>query len=105
MNKILIEEATVKQVLEYVESVPDDRYAVEHIDRDTLVTDLREALASEAKEQPAQRSEASTWVNATTWRGLTDEDRAQCVQATVESGEALQLMSCIEAKLKAKNFA
>ena len=44
-------------------------------------------------EQPAQR----------TWVGLTDEDRAQCVQATVESGEALQLMSCIEAKLKEKN--
>ena len=38
-----------------------------------------------------------------TWVGLTDEDRAQCVQATVESGEALQLMSCIEAKLREKN--
>ena len=49
MSKILIDEVTAKQVLEYVESVPDDRYAVEHIDRDTLVTDLREALASEAK--------------------------------------------------------
>jgi hypothetical protein len=50
MSKILIDEVTVKQVLEYVESVPDDRYAVEHIDRDTLVTDLREALnASLAK--------------------------------------------------------
>lgn len=37
------------------------------------------------------------------WVGLTDEDRAQCVQATVESGEALKLMLFIEAKLKEKN--
>lgn len=36
---------TLKQALEYVESVPDDRYAVEHIDRDKLVADLGEALA------------------------------------------------------------
>jgi len=41
----------MKLALEYVEYVPDDRYAVEHIDRDKLVTALREALA----EQPAQQ--------------------------------------------------
>lgn len=37
------------------------------------------------------------------WVGLTDEDRAICVQATVNSGDAAQLMRAIEAKLKEKN--
>ena len=63
------------------------------------ITVLREALA----EQPAQR----TWVNATTWRGLTDEE---VEQGLLRSDYALQTAHAWRsgvvfamAKLKEKN--
>ena len=37
------------------------------------------------------------------WAGLTDEDKAMCIQATVERGSADELIAAIEAKLKEKN--
>jgi len=54
---------------------------------------MRQRRLHQLTSPPAQR----------TWVGLTDEDRAQCVQATVNSGDAAQLIAAIEAKLKEKN--
>ena len=55
---------------------------------------------------PAQR----TWVNATTWRGLTDEERAVIIEAntTDDHGydiwcDVIGVALAIEAKLKEKN--
>lgn len=73
-------------------------------------TALREALtsvpdwASEAIEQPAQR----TWVNAATWRGLTDEERDAIIGATDLSGtyyydDLYAVILLAEGKLKEKN--
>jgi len=36
---------TLKLALDYIESVPDDRYNAEHIDRDALITAIKQALA------------------------------------------------------------
>ena len=44
-----------------------------------------------------------TWVNATTWRGLTDEEADEIQRSA--SYTAKGLLKAIEAKLKAKNFA
>ena len=67
---ILIDEDTVKLALETLELFITPNWAGAGVDKaNEAHAALREALASEAKEQPAQR----TWVNATTWRGLTDE--------------------------------
>jgi hypothetical protein len=38
----------MKLALEYIEAVPDDRYSAEHIDRDALITAIKEALAEHA---------------------------------------------------------
>ena len=38
-----------------------------------------------------------------TWVGLTDEDRAQCIQATAKRGSTYELISAIETKLREKN--
>ena len=38
-----------------------------------------------------------------TWVGLTDEDKASCVQATAKRGSTYELIAAIEAKLKEKN--
>jgi predicted DNA-binding transcriptional regulator len=38
-----------------------------------------------------------------TWVGLTDEDKAQCIQATAKRGSTYELISAIEAKLREKN--
>ena len=35
----------LKLALEYIQAVPDDRYNAEHIDRDTLITAIKETLA------------------------------------------------------------
>jgi hypothetical protein len=67
--------------------------------------DVFERIAA-IKEQPAQR----TWVNATTWRGLTDEERAVIIEAntTDDHGydiwcDVIGVALAIEAKLKEKN--
>ena len=46
--------------------------------------------------RPPQR----TWVNATTWRGLTDEEISELIRATHNTGSFVR---AIEAALKAKN--
>ena len=48
-------------------------------------------------EQPPQR----TWVNATTWRGLTDEERNEITNTVMI--DIWQVARAIEAKLKEKN--
>ena len=37
------------------------------------------------------------------WVGLTDEDKASCVQATAKRGSTYELIAAIEVKLKEKN--
>ena len=52
----------------------------------------------------AQRSEASTWVHATTWRGLTDEELSEVYnQADWDTVNGWEYERAIEAKLKEKN--
>ena len=46
-----------------------------------------------------QARSADTWVNATTWRGLTDEDDIDWE----EGGNLRDLVKAIEAKLRSKN--
>jgi hypothetical protein len=41
----MTKDEALKMALEYVELVPDDRYNAEHIDREALVTAIKEALA------------------------------------------------------------
>jgi len=43
-----------RMALEYVESVPDDRYNADHIDRDALITALRQALEQQQDEPVAR---------------------------------------------------
>ena len=58
---------------------------------DKAVEAIEKAQASEAKEQPAQR----------TWVGLTDEEKTEIRRKTYAL--PLLLMEAIEAKLKEKN--
>lgn len=44
-----------------------------------------------------------TWVNATTWRGLTDEDIASLDLSAVTVKDAISDVRAVEAKLKEKN--
>ena len=44
-----------------------------------------------------------TWVNATTWRGLTDEERDSITCDMVKGWVVERLVDAIEAKLKEKN--
>ena len=58
----------LKLALEYVELVPDDRYNAEHIDREALVTAIKEALMSVPdKAQPAvtesHKQKPVAWMN------------------------------------------
>ena len=46
MTHVLIDRATLEQLVEYVESVPDDRLLVEWLDRENLVSAGRAALAN-----------------------------------------------------------
>ena len=48
----MTEQQAMRMALEYVESVPDDRYNAEHIDRDALITALRQALEQESDNEP-----------------------------------------------------
>jgi len=56
-----------------------------------------------------QARSADTWVNATTWRGLTDEDKAEIKKQAnynweTTAGEyASKVQALTEAKLKEKN--
>ena len=51
----MTKDEALKLALEYVELVPDDRYNAEHIDREALVTAIREALAQPEQERYWER--------------------------------------------------
>ena len=69
----------------------------DHIAVRTLLFECREALA--------QR----TWVNATTWRGLTEKDICEAAIKSQEGisprDDTLRFAIAIEAKLKENNYA
>ena len=46
------------------------------------------------------QSPQRTWVNATTWRGLTDEEISELIRETHNTGSFVR---AIEAKLRSKN--
>jgi hypothetical protein len=50
-----VDKETIRLAYEYVESVPDDRYNAEHIDRDALIQALGKALAEAEKEYRGAR--------------------------------------------------
>ena len=54
----MTKDEALKLALEYVELVPDDRYNAEHIDREALVTAIREALAQPEQEPVAWKDMA-----------------------------------------------
>jgi hypothetical protein len=54
----------LKLALDYIESVPDDRYNAEHIDRDALITAIKEALAQPEQEPVADALHFAQWTAA-----------------------------------------
>ena len=52
--------------------------------------------------EPLLHSPQRTWVNATTWRGLTDEERKQVIN-TNTSTDLWHMAKDIEDKLRIKN--
>jgi hypothetical protein len=120
----------LKLALEYIQAVPDDRYNAEHIDRDALITAIKEALA-QTQEPVAWR--APNWGHSAdeyvyrdfddpvigvdgkpssnneplythppqrTWVGLTDDERFKVAD---HSDCFEDVVDAIEAKLKEKN--
>lgn len=61
-------------------------------------------FVSDFKEAQRQARSADKWVNATTWRGLTDEEFESIEKATLNvHGIPKYFGTAIEAKLKEKN--
>ena len=52
---------------------------------------------------PAATQHERTWVNATTWRGLTDDEALECWPGLAMYADCAKFWENIEAKLKAKN--
>jgi hypothetical protein len=90
---------------------------------DENITDLCTAIEQAEKQEPygyvsignspvfrKEKPEIGRWKTVyttppaaqRTWVGLTDEDKAMCIQATIERGSADELIAAIEAKLKEK---
>jgi hypothetical protein len=74
------------------------------------VNDAMSEIISLVDPLPPQRTAAEgedthrAWVNATTWRGLTDEDYQILREGVVKQGKPLHWMiEHIEAKLREKN--
>ena len=112
----MTKDEALKLALEYVELVQDDRYNAEHIDREALVTTIKEALAQ--PEQPKVRtgnclrvgvcaSEGHKIAPQRTWVGLTDEEVSEIIDAEIGFnscwGPEETFARAIEAKLKEKN--
>jgi hypothetical protein len=90
----MTKDEALKLALEYVELVQDDRYNAEHIDREVLVTAIKEALAQPEPVKIAHKHEwfrtgemkigqmrcisCGTWgqdeIPQRTWVGLTDDE-------------------------------
>ena len=105
----MTKDEALKLALEYVELVQDDRYNAEHIDREALVTTIKEALAQ--PEQPKVRtgnclrvgvcaSEGHKIAPQRTWVGLTEDEADKIYKDGNTFGE---MMRMVEAKLKEKN--
>jgi hypothetical protein len=112
----------LKLALEYVELVQDDRYNAEHIDREALVTAIKEALAQPEQETVAWGMEQSDGEildvitpeeharleggytvplyrhPQRTWVGLTEDEAFAC-----QGRDYFETYKAIEAKLKEKN--
>ena len=116
----MTKDEALKLALEYVELVQDDRYNAEHIDREALVTAIKEALAQPEQEPVACKecrlkdtvydllgdlkvANLKLSVRAKrTLIGLTDEEREQVINANTSTG-LWHMAKDIEAKLKEKN--
>jgi hypothetical protein len=111
----------LKLALEYIQAVPDDRYNAEHIDRDALITAIKETLA--------QTQELVAWLckpdenglfglptsdksckdcfpvyrhSQREWVGLTDDEQQQAYEQWQNEGWGV-FYNAIEAELKEKN--
>ena len=65
----MTKDEALKLALEYVELVPDDRYNAEHIDREALVTAIKEALMSDtdgAQPEQGYTTKRNEWTNQVT---------------------------------------
>ena len=118
----MTKDEALKLALEYVELVPDDRYNAEHIDREALVTAIKEALMSvpdgaqpehgwtperiagivRLKEAQDKKLAQRTWVE------LTDKEIFSCEnsvpdEAVTDRDWCIYFVRAIEAKLKEKN--
>ena len=108
----------LKLALEYIKAVPDDRYNAEHIDREALITAIKEALAQTQKcflVATVGNWGRIEWVDGVfpsignkmysappqrTWVGLTDEERIEIDHLALSRVQAVQMT---EAKLKELN--
>ena len=106
----------LKLALEYIQAVPDDRYNAEHIDRDTLITAIKETLAQ--TQEPVKMVAYNCFCGRTmkfesvhgvvapqrTWVGLTDEEITELRLKTLDAvATNHEVYRAIEAKLKEKN--
>ena len=109
----MTKDEALKMALEYVELVPDDRYNAEHIDREALVTAIKEALA-----QPEQDGKCKYCTDGCpacdarklperTWVGLTDEEIGEIAIKSQDRisphDDALRFARAIESELRSKN--
>jgi hypothetical protein len=69
----------------------------------TIDDAINKAISEWTPERIAEMTRLSNRLSKRQWIGLTDEDKAMCVQATVERGSVDELIAAIEAKLKEKN--
>jgi len=74
-----------------------DAHSTADVVRWLLTQDSKETILYLLSDTPQR-----TWVNATTWRGLTDEEREQVINANTSTG-LWHMAKDIEAKLKEKN--
>jgi hypothetical protein len=109
----------LKQAIDYIENVPDDRDGVGHIDRHALVAALKEQLAQPEPIQSLQCFHCQVTIETLndkvmhlmaerTWVGLTDEEKNDCLVSadpceTLAEPEARQLIEDVEQALKEKN--
>ena len=119
----------LKLALEYIQAVPDDRYNAEHIDRDALITAIKETLAQ--TQEPVKVLHKHEWfrtgemkvgqmrciscgewgqeeTSQRTWGGLT-RDEQSFIYSSLHSATSrkdsfwVDFANAIEAKLKEKN--
>ena len=112
----MTKDEALKLALEYVELVQDDRYNAEHIDREALVTAIKEALAQPEQQPVAFASHGVVnWIAdkqfqheallysapQRTWVGLTKEERHEISMAN--RPYCADVMAAHEEELKRRN--